>query len=116
MIHVVHRGLGGQYTNYAKESAKRISRWRSTSISNTALSKASYRVAIHGSGESISDAAIQEVLDHSSVTFYVGDSNGLPKDIVDSADRTFSLAHIQITHQLEVCVLLDSIERLIKAQ
>ena len=61
-----------------------------------------------------SEAALRTTLTQPHVTFIVGDSAGLDMNVVEAADEVMSLAHMEISHGLEACVLLDQLERILK--
>lgn len=113
MIHIVHRGLGGKYATYMRESVKRISRRRSVNLSCDSPTKPGYRVAVCQSGQPYTQSQIKDILDKECVTFYLGDSRGLPQDIIESSDAVMSISQLPIPHQLEAAIVVDQLEHIV---
>ena len=113
MIYIVHRGLGGRYATYLRESVKRISRKRTISLSNDSPVKPGYKVAICQNGTPITQKQMREMLDKDCVTFYVGDSRGLGKDIIENSDMVMSISQLPIPHQLEAAIVVDQLENIV---
>ena len=113
MIYIVHRGMGGKYTTYLRESVKRISRRRSVDLSNDAPVKPGFRVAVCHAGTPLTQDKIKDILGKECVTFFLGDSRGLPQEIVDSSDAVVSVSALPIPHQLEAAIVVDQLESLV---
>jgi hypothetical protein len=111
MIHIVHRGMGGRYTSYIQESVRKIARKRPITISSSAPTKPGYRVAVSGVGGALTPAALRAMLGRQTVTFYFGDSRGIPDDVVAAADAVVSVSSLPIPHQIEAAILAEEIER-----
>jgi 23S rRNA pseudoU1915 N3-methylase RlmH len=73
-------------------------------------SNGGYKVAVCASGEPLTDAHLKAILDNPRVSFYIGDSKGLPEDVVSEADEVVSVSELNIYHQLEAAILTASVE------
>ena len=113
MIYIVHRGLGGRYATYLRESVKRISRKRTISLSQDNPTRPGYKVAVCQSGSPMTQKQIRDMLEKDCVTFYVGDSKGLPDDIVSNSDMVMSISQLPIPHQLEAAIVVDQLENIV---
>ncbi len=113
MIHIVHRGIGGKYATYLRESVKRISRRRSVHLSSDNPARPGFRVAVCQSGDPLTQKQIKDILGKDCVTFYLGDSKGLPKEIIDASDAVMSISQLPIPHQLEAAIVVDQLENIV---
>jgi 23S rRNA pseudoU1915 N3-methylase RlmH len=69
-----------------------------------------YKVVISSSGEPITDSKLKAILSKPKVSFYIGDSKGIPDEIIDQADEILSISALKISHQLEAANLTAAIE------
>lgn len=110
MIYLIHRGWGGRYTNYVSQNVKNICRMRRMELTSYSPSNSGYKVAVCSSGEPLTDAKLKTILDNPRVSFYLGDSKGLPEDVINEADEVVSVSGLNIYHQLEAAILTASVE------
>lgn len=115
MINIVYRGQGGSYANYLRQSIKKIAAHRQASISLNPPSKPGYRVAIAAGCEPLTASTMSQILERSQVTFFVGDSRGLPAEIVCCCDAAFSVSSLPVGHQFEAAILADQMVRTVLA-
>lgn len=111
MIYLIHRGWGGRYTNYVAQNVKNICRMRNTTLTPMEPVNGGYRVAISSSGTPITDERLKNILSHPRVSFYFGDSNKLPDDVIAQADEVVSLSSLGLSYQLEAAILTASLEQ-----
>ncbi len=82
-----------------------------------AVPEGSYVVALDLGGREVSSTELAEhlaellVRRRSDITFVVGGSAGLARDVVDRADERLSLSRMTLPHQLARVVLLEQIYR-----
>lgn len=69
-----------------------------------------YRVVISSSGTPISESKLKAILEKPRVSFYIGDSKGIPDSVLNQADEIVSLSSLNISHQLEAANLTSAIE------
>ena len=75
--------------------------------------KPGFKVSICNSGQPLTENKIKEILARDCVTFFVGDSRGLPKEIIESSDEVVSVSELSIPHQIQTAIILDQLENLI---
>lgn len=110
MINFVYRGLGSKYTQYIRDGIKRIDR-RRTAYLLTEYSGAGYAVAIHHSGEALTVEQLRELLVKPKLTFHVGDSRGMPEEILNASNAVYSVSGLPIHHQMEMAILVEEVEK-----
>lgn len=113
MIHIVHRGLGGKYTNYAQDSVKRMRRIRAVDLSNSIPARPGFSIAVCRDGKPVTRDTLCHFLENEHVTIYIGDSKGLPDEIVDGSDAVVSVSSLPVPHQLEAAIIIEQIENII---
>ena len=113
MIHFIHRGLGGRYSNYIQQSLKRCQGRRPVEIANKRPGRRGYTVAVSHTGEPLTLEELRSLLDRKEVTFYIGDSKGLPEDWVQEADCVRSVATLPVSHEVEASIVAEKIEKLV---
>lgn len=111
MIYLIHRGWGGRYTNYVSQNIKSICRMRRMELTQFAPTDGGYKVVISDSGVQLDDSCLKSILGRPKVSFYIGDSKGIPKEIVENADIIVSVSGLKINHQLQAMILTNSIEQ-----
>lgn len=113
MIYLIHRGWGGRYTNYVSQNVKSICRMRRMELTPQEPANSGYKVVISSTGAPISESKLKAMLDKPRVSFYIGDSKGIPDSIIDNADEVVSISPLNISHQLEAANLTAVIERIL---
>jgi len=111
MIYLIHRGWGGRYTNYVSQNVKSISRMRRMELTPQEPSNGGYKVVISANGVPLNESRLKTILSHPRVSFYIGDSKGVPEDIMNQADEIVSVSGLNIYHQLEAAILTASLEQ-----
>lgn len=110
MIKLIHLGTGGTYSRQVGEEVKKANRIRECRLSNTPSLKGTYSVVLSGESENVlSLEVLKTILSHDSVSFVVGDSNGIPKHIIEEADEVYTLTAVPTTHQLQALILAEAI-------
>lgn len=69
-----------------------------------------YRVVISSQGEPLTQARLESILRNPKVSFYLGDSKGVPSQVMNSADEIVSVTSLHTGHQLEAAILTESLE------
>ena len=116
MIYLIHRGWGGKYTNYVAQTVKNINLMRRLEFTQYAPMSGGKKVAIHHSGKPLDSTMLLNYLSQPKVSFYLGDSKGLPSNVLSEADEIVSLSPLNISHQLEAAILTSAIESLLIQQ
>jgi len=115
MIRFIHRGMGGKYTNYISQAIRNIARCQAIEFSSNTPSSPGYRVAISKSGQPLTASELKDILSKQNITFFLGDSKGLPKEILDESDAVYSVSSLNVPHQLEAAILIGEVESLLRA-
>ena len=113
MIYFVHRGMGGRYTSYVNDAVKKISRVRPILFSANSPHSPGLRVAVCQSGTPLTEERMRIFLAQENVTFYFGDSRGMPVEIVSSSDCAVSVSSLPVSHQIEAAIVADQVSRLL---
>lgn len=110
MLYLVHRGWGGRYTNYVSQNVKNISRIRRMELTPNEPANSGYKVVVCAEGVPLTESNLRSILSKPRVSFYVGDSKGVPKAVLDQADEVVSVSALKVCHQLEAAILTATIE------
>jgi len=110
MLYLVHRGWGGRYTNYVSQNVKSISRMRRMEMTPNEPANSGYRVVVCADGTPLTESKLKSVLSKPRVSFYIGDSKGVPQAILEQADEVVSVSTLKVCHQLEAAILTATIE------
>lgn len=113
MIYLIHRGWGGRYTNYVSQNIKSISRMRRMELTSQEPANSGYKVVVSSTGVPVNDVNLKAILDNPRVSFYIGDSKGVPESVFNQADEIISVSSLQISHQLEAANLTAAIEKIL---
>lgn len=123
MINLIYRGAGaGRYAGYVAEGVKRIQRLRPARITTQADSPVArftkpYTVCVHhGGSEPLTQERLIQILSEPTVTFIVGDSSGIPHNLLIRADATVSLSAMPLSHTLEIAALVEQIYLVLECQ
>ena len=111
MINFVHKGMGGQYATYVKQTVQKIARLRDARLSSDASSASGYRVAVCATGAPLTIDDIEAILRHRKVTFFLGDSAGLDPSILSSSDKVVSVSSLPVAHHMEAAIIADQVEK-----
>ena len=111
MVRFVHRGLGGKYSTYVRDSIRAISRIRTTELTDRSSSTKGFKVAIINHGTPLTETMVSDFLKKPELTFYFGDSCGLPADIVEACDVSCSVSSLPVAHQLEAAIVIQQVEK-----
>jgi len=110
MLYLIHRGWGGRYTNYVSQNVKGISRMRRMELTPNEPVNGGYRVVVCADGAPLTESKLKSILDRPRVSFYVGDSKGVPQALLEQADEVVSVSTLKVCHQLEAAILTATIE------
>ena len=113
MIYFVHRGMGGRYTSYVQDSIRKINRVRPILLSSTSPPKPGFRVVICQSGSPLTEDGMRSLLNQEDVTFYFGDSRGMPAELISGSDCVVSVSSLPVPHQMEAIIVADQVGRLV---
>ncbi len=113
MINIYYRGLGGRYTNYLQETAKKVSRRRVMQVTNRMPVRSGYKIAVCQNGVALTREKLAGYLANKEITFIVGDSNGLPESIANQCEERVTVSSLAGHHTLEAALLTEEIERII---
>jgi len=69
-----------------------------------------YRVVVCADGAPLTESKLKSILDRPRVSFYVGDSKGVPQALLEQADEVVSVSTLKVCHQLEAAILTATIE------
>jgi len=116
MIYLIHRGWGGKYTNYIAQTIKNINLMRKCDFTPYPPLGSAKKIAIHHSGKPLDSTMLENYLSQPKVSFYFGDSKGLPTEILSDADDVVSVSTLPVSHQLEAAILTSAIESLLIQQ
>ena len=74
-------------------------------------SNSGYKVVSSSQGSPHTESKLKAILSHTRVSFYIGDSKGVPENILNQADEIISVSGLKSPHQLEAAILTDSLEQ-----
>lgn len=110
MIKFIHLGTGGTHTRQVNEEIKKINRIRPCRLSNTLATNGTHIVVFSSNASKVlTNDILEKILSESEVSFIVGDSNGIPEQVVNNADEVYALTAIPTTHQLQALILAEAL-------
>lgn len=110
MIKLIHLGTGGTHSKQVGEEVKRINRIRECRLSNTPNIKGAHTVVLSDKSKNVLTLdVLKTILSRESVSFIVGDSNGIPSSLMAAADEVYTLTAIPTTHQLQALILAEAL-------
>lgn len=110
MIKLIHLGTGGTHSKQVGEEVKRVNRIRECRLSNTPSIKGVYTVVLSDKSNNVLTVdVLKTILSRDSVSFVVGDSNGVPENLLKAADEVYTLTAIPTTHQLQALILAEAL-------
>lgn len=110
MIKLIHLGTGGTHSKQVGEEIKRVNRIRECRLSNTPNIKGAYTVVLSDKSKNVLTLdVLKTILARDSVSFVVGDSNGIPEHLMKAADEVYTLTAVPTTHQLQALILAEAL-------
>lgn len=113
MIHFIHRGKGGRYSQYIDATLKKINRLREIDFSSKHPVRPGYKMAVNHTGSALTVDMLKAFLARDEVTFLLGDSKGMPEEWLADADIVCSVTTLPVSHEMEAAIMSDQIEKII---
>ena len=124
----------GYLTNLIEDYIKRISKYTKISIVELKdspihakeianlienINSKDYNIALDLNGEEITSEGLSELIEktliiNSNITFIIGPSEGLTKEVLDKCNKIISFSHLTFPHGLFRGILLEQIYRSFK--
>jgi len=110
MVKLIHLGTGGTHSRQVGEEIKRANRVRECRLTNTPNINGLYTVVLSENATNVLTVdKLKNILARDSVAFVVGDSNGVPGNIMSAADEIYTLTAVPTTHQLQALILAEAL-------